>query len=618
MSVDTWYNVAASGRIKASFGERWRTESAITRGGINRGSLLEQIRGGVRDVLEIVPLNDVYSENGDTYGGRNAARAIKYGIGVKSATHEGSKKEVNALWLDAEYVIRRDQFPLSINQNRIRQLMADFVDDIFPQPDDHTAVSTRLGLQQPTGFEPDPIQISRVEPPFDSMDIITAGDKRVYLRNGKIVDDASEEVKQEDKIREFKAWKESLAKPPIRRYEGRFGLVDPKSGDTGFDGEVGLFGSMDEGWRGEAKAFAREFIDALYDEDGYFDAHEGEILFDPNITDRPWTREDGVNEARAILRNIGIIDVLMGKKPAVGSAAEAGTIALFGAMLQRKTFAIFGELPPIEEMDPDQEKEYKNYERARAILQANGNYLRDNVPGGNYLLYQPDELRKLVRGSLESRERVIKDLLARPHWFETVLRRPAKFAIKNQIVLAGSSKDSRDTTYRGIPGAISRGEIIEHWAALGYTNGREYWDTKIDKVDQDQQPTNPWRVRDWDAGNYAFYREQELPTKDHSLINIELVTDATSYGATANVGLAIFRAALRGTYAVLALPAEPKQINAKGQAVKSDYSRARDLVLTQFEQFAEVAPWVRHYVRFVDTAEELNMTVDAIMEANKK
>lgn len=402
---------------------------------------------------------------------------------------------------------------------------------------------------------------------------------------------------------EFTRWKEELRNPPKRSWELVRKLVSPESNDRGYDGRIFDAGSMDDEWRDSAREGTKRFVDLLYG-DGFFDQHEKEILVEPRVAN--WSEDDAVKEARALLRSVVVRDVLMGKRPAVGSAAEAGIIALMGLVLKRKTLAIISD---IGELDPSAEGLRENFERARALFIADGKHLETNSPfPGLYQVYEESQLEQLVNDSVEERKRFI-DSLQTPST-EALEMPESSITVKRQIVLSGSSKESSEATYRGIPGTISRNEILSHWQELGYRNGEQYWDTKIDKVPDGQTPTNPWGVREWSV---EFYRNRELPIKDESLVNIIFINDATSFGALKDVGIGMFRAAIRGSYAVISLP---ENKGSDGNIIKGDYTRARTLILKQFEAFKEVLPWIDHYVRFVDTAGEMIETVDAIMEAN--
>lgn len=426
-------------------------------------------------------------------------------------------------------------------------------------------------------------------------------------RQDDIGTEAKENLNLTTEIDEFKSWREELKSPPERSFEIKRRLLPPESNEEGFDGGIGDFGSMDDAWRDRAADFTKVLIDAKYGE-GYFDSHKTDILFDPRVKGRHWTPEDGVKEARALFNKVVVRDVLMGEKPSVGSAAEAGIIALIGTIKQRRTLAHVGKIQDLDNLPP---KLQENYKRARALFMADAKWVAQKVPGGLYMIFEDEEFEHMIRESVEFRDEMI-ELLKNPVVINNELPQP-KIKPKRQIVISGSSKDPKDSSYEGMkgPDVISRSDVLSHLNAKGYQNGQQYYDTKIDRTSDGESPTNPWGIREW---SIDFYADIELPLKDESLANLVLVNDATSFGAVKDVGLAIFRAAINGTYAVISLP---EHKDAEGKIIKDDYTRARTLILTQFERLAKEIPWIDHYVRFVRSADEANMTIDAIMDANK-
>src|SRR5207244_2520677 len=101
---------------------------------------------------------------------------------------------------------------------------------------------------------------------------------------------------------------------------------------------------------------------------------------------------------------------------------------------------------------------------------------------------------------------------------------------------------------------------------------------------------------------------EELPLKDSSLVNTVLITDTRSFGAIKDVGLALFRAVTRGSYAVIYFP--PDRENNE-----SEYSRARTLALSHFTHLSKEFPWIKHYVRFADSVEQVGEYSRAIIGA---
>ena len=104
--------------------------------------------------------------------------------------------------------------------------------------------------------------------------------------------------------------------------------------------------------------------------------------------------------------------------------------------------------------------------------------------------------------------------------------------------------------------------------------------------------------------NISIYNNIELPTRQTSLINLLLITDTTSYGAIKDIGMAIFWAAIQGTYVLIYAKEDIDK--------KSNYSRALQLAQIHYNSLTVEYPWLKHYIKFVNTPEEMGFLAERI------
>jgi hypothetical protein len=348
-------------------------------------------------------------------------------------------------------------------------------------------------------------------------------------------------------------WERELPNPPERAYKINIKHLLPQIGAYGTAG-----GSL---WRQNMEALFWLVSDELG-----IPFNKQDIFFDPVIVGRPWTDQDAANESMNLLSDSVILHGVEEDYSSVGSMLELGFLAAASLLKGRKTISY------IEEAE---KKLGEAIARARSMCIIDAEYMQKMVPE-HFILYP--RLKKAAERAWEERVRFLAQLNS-PIEKESVERILPRHDIESLVCISGTSKDLD---------SIERLRLKLFYQE----NGIEYHDTVKE---------------DW---NLDYYEKEELPKKDKSLVNLVLITDKESYGAVKDVGLAVFRAVMNGTYAVIYFPSDKDD--------KSDYSRARKLAKSHFHLLTQEFPWINHYVRFVDNIEEAQFCTKAMMEKAAK
>lgn len=286
------------------------------------------------------------------------------------------------------------------------------------------------------------------------------------------------------------------------------------------------------------------------------------MYFDPRVQGREWTADDAQNEAQIVSR-AAIIQLSIEKDyESVGSMLEIGFIGLRSYLENRLTIAV---------IEGAESKLSEAIQRARAQSIADAQYIHVEAPR-NFILTnsledatqrsfqeQVDYRRFLSSGNYSCDNRIFK----------------CQTKPQNRVCISGTSSTStveEDSPERAILKRLLREKNIE------------YVDT--------------WRA-DW---TIDAYENEEVPLKDKALINTVIISDSQSKGAIKDVGMAVFRAAVNQSYALIYLP----------EMADSDYTRARKLAIAHWDNLKESYPWISHYVKFVDSMEMMTEYADAI------
>lgn len=357
----------------------------------------------------------------------------------------------------------------------------------------------------------------------------------------------------------FNEWVKTLDHPAVREF-----MIHQKS----LLPIIGAFGTTaGRNWRDDMNVYY-----SMMAEERRIAYEPARVYFDPVITGRDWTPEDAVNEAEHLAKDAVILHGLETKASSVGSMLELGFLAAASVLNGRKMISFIKDTDP--SLGPD-------VQRARSMSIRDGEYIANLIP--QHFKIVP-VLKTAADEAWKTRQEFL-DFLESPIDFEIIEKILPRDDVIPQVCISGTSKGI--TASHDTPERIAVKQYLEGC-------GISFFDT----------------VRpDW---SISIYENEELPLKDRSLVNTVIITDTTSFGAVKDVGLAVFRAIVNGTYALIHFPADTDPAHKK-----SDYNRARTLALSHFKKLSEEFPWISHYVRFMDSAADIGKYAEAIIDKNR-
>lgn len=278
-----------------------------------------------------------------------------------------------------------------------------------------------------------------------------------------------------------------------------------------------------------------------------------EIFFNPQKPVGEWKPEYAIEEANHLSDDAVIIFWLESKYSSVWSMAEMWFMALYSVLKAKKVITF------IRSTDPDLGE---SVSRARSMSIIDAKYIRSLIPE-SYAFY--DNELDAMSWAFWERVNFVK-FLTSPIYSQTINVLMPRSDIVNRICISWTS--SKKDSYQ-------KNKILANFNKFNIN----YIDTHRD---------------DW---NLEIYENEELKLKDTSLINVVLITNNHSYWAVKDVWLAIFRAIVSWTYALIYFPDDTNK--------NSDYQRAKNLVVAHWDKLSKEFPWVNYYVKFVSDYEEL-------------
>ena len=290
-----------------------------------------------------------------------------------------------------------------------------------------------------------------------------------------------------------------------------------------------------------------------------------EIFFNPQRPVSTWQPEYADTEASHLSRDAILVFGIEKNIPSIGSMAEIGFIALFSLLKAKKVFVF------AEEAEPDLGEDVK---RVRDMFLIDIQHLASILPESFFRMEHPIDA---MEASFRERIKFLSFLAAPIHRQTTELLHPSTDIVE-RVCISGTSREQ-------------------------YTVDKLTLMTRLrtEMIDLHDTYDPHWSIN--------RYEKEELPVKDASRVNVVLISHTRSYGAVKDVGLAIFRAIAHGTYAVIRFPEDTDP--------ESDYSRARALVMTHWQRLCEEFSFVRHYVKFADTLDEVSEYTSAIMRTHR-
>jgi hypothetical protein len=352
----------------------------------------------------------------------------------------------------------------------------------------------------------------------------------------------------------LEGWKQELRTPPDRVVSYDSSSLLPC---------IGLFGTAATStWRSRVQTV----LGMLCEKNGINPEAWKDSVYNPQMPAGMRASVDAATEADHLATDSVVLFQLEKGYASVGSCLELGIIALRSFLVGRKTVA-FIEVPGANLRDSEQ--------RARSMVLADAHYLQQQTPGTFHLVNNSlDAVTQAFAYQLD-----FMDFLMSGNYTSNVRTFANQKNLKQQACISGTSHKPDSTERTDLFGMLQAGGI-------------SFKDTV--------RPN--WR---------DTYETEEIPLKDESLVNCLLVTDPASKGALKDVGLAIFRAAIRGSYALIYLPEmSPDSPDSK------DYNRARNLAHAHMVKLVQDFPWVEHYVKFVDNIETMAECCRAIISTS--